>query len=421
MPSLIITGHPAVGKTIFTSLLASRAIAHTAISKVIHITERSACHLSKSECYTTAHAEKETRAALKSVFDQHVTNLGSKKDTLVILDSLNYIKGYRYELYCISKAAGERHGVIWIMGSKSDEERMVGVSDSDVLASQRNQKRIQKVVDMENNGVTGGDYYENHIINELIARFEPPDERNRWENPLYKVDVSSMLPWDNNGTRKEFSISDKEVTQKMKNVHLEDVVTEKPIKSASGFKRNKKLKPKSTAKPSSTLSADVASSSNSSQLSGPMSMAARNLIINTSTASMMTTTHQTVEETIDSILASFLSTQPLKEGMSTANHAIAESNLLNVVDSVTQRVNHEILKAQKVTTKDSSGRIKINIIGRDRVLVNQKQWNSLDLRNLRTQFLKWMASHPSESNEDHIVQSYIDYIESVVGKTSQHI
>lgn len=26
------------------------------------------------------------------------------KETVVILDSLNYIKGYRYELYCIARA-----------------------------------------------------------------------------------------------------------------------------------------------------------------------------------------------------------------------------------------------------------------------------------------------------------------------------
>ena len=404
-----------MGKTAFASFLASRAIAHPAISKVIHITESSACHLSKTECYATSHAEKETRAALKSDFDHHVSSLGSKKDTLVVLDSLNYIKGYRYELYCISKAAGERHGVIWVMGSKADGERRAGVSNSDALARQRNKNRMQKVVDAENVWVIGGDYYEDHIIDELVARFEPPDEKNRWENPLYKVDVSSMLPWDNNGTLRELGISDNGLMQQMKEVHLEEGVPKKPIKSASGFKRNKKLKPKLTATPSSTQSTAAVPSSSPAQLSGPMSMAARNLTVNTNVASMTTTTHQTIEQIIDSILDSFLSTQPLKEGMSTANHASAESDLLNVVDSVTQRVNHQILKAQELSAEDLDGRVKINIYGSDRVLVKQKQLNSLELRDLRTQFLKWMVSHPSGSNEDHIAQNYLDYIESVVG------
>jgi protein KTI12 len=30
------------------------------------------------------------------------------KDTIVILDSLNYIKGFRYQLYCAAKEAGVR-------------------------------------------------------------------------------------------------------------------------------------------------------------------------------------------------------------------------------------------------------------------------------------------------------------------------
>lgn len=42
--------------------------------------------------------EKELRGSLKSETQKHM----SKEDVL-ILDYLNYIKGYRYELFCISK------------------------------------------------------------------------------------------------------------------------------------------------------------------------------------------------------------------------------------------------------------------------------------------------------------------------------
>jgi protein KTI12 len=42
--------------------------------------------------------EKELRGLLKSEVQKVLS-----KENIVILDSLNYIKGYRYELFCISK------------------------------------------------------------------------------------------------------------------------------------------------------------------------------------------------------------------------------------------------------------------------------------------------------------------------------
>jgi tRNA uridine 5-carbamoylmethylation protein Kti12 len=46
-----------------------------------------------------ANEEKKARAALLSAVERHLT-----KDNIVILDSMNYIKGYRYQLLCVSKA-----------------------------------------------------------------------------------------------------------------------------------------------------------------------------------------------------------------------------------------------------------------------------------------------------------------------------
>ena len=46
-----------------------------------------------------AREEKLTRAALKSCVER-----ATSRDLVVILDSMNYIKGYRYELYCVSRA-----------------------------------------------------------------------------------------------------------------------------------------------------------------------------------------------------------------------------------------------------------------------------------------------------------------------------
>ena len=94
MPFLIITGHPCVGKTTFSTLLAKRALSHPSISKVVTCNEASACpDTSKAACYSNSGAEKVTRAALKSEFDRAVMSCEDGGRTLVILDSMNYIKG----------------------------------------------------------------------------------------------------------------------------------------------------------------------------------------------------------------------------------------------------------------------------------------------------------------------------------------
>ena len=96
MPCLIIVGHPSVGKTTFAHLLAQRALSHksSAVSKVVTCNEASACpDTPKAACYSNSGAEKVTRAALKSEFDRAVRSCEDGGRTLVVLDSLNYIKG----------------------------------------------------------------------------------------------------------------------------------------------------------------------------------------------------------------------------------------------------------------------------------------------------------------------------------------
>ena len=56
--------------------------------------------LVKEESYKDPIQEKYTRAFLKSNVEKVID-----AETVVILDSLNYIKGYRYELYCLSRTA----------------------------------------------------------------------------------------------------------------------------------------------------------------------------------------------------------------------------------------------------------------------------------------------------------------------------
>ena len=53
--------------------------------------------------------EKECRGFLRSNVDKSLS-----QNTTVILDSMNYIKGYRYELFCIARTAKTPHCVVYL-------------------------------------------------------------------------------------------------------------------------------------------------------------------------------------------------------------------------------------------------------------------------------------------------------------------
>ena len=116
----------------------------------------------KADGYISSSAEKVTRASLRSSVDHLLTG-----DTTVILDSLNYIKGYRYELYCVARSMRTPHCVCWV---ECDEK----------VSLQWNSERA------------AGDAYGELILKDLRLRFEVPSEKNKWDCPLFKVNMTPL-------------------------------------------------------------------------------------------------------------------------------------------------------------------------------------------------------------------------------------
>lgn len=335
MPCLIIAGHPSAGKTTLAKLLKERALKHDAIDEVVIVNEESECgsvgtenQRTKQELYQTSTAEKQTRGALKAAFDRAVKKSGGGSRKLVILDSMNYIKGFRYELHCISKASGEKHGILWVLNRLA-------------------------VVEEWNKS------YSPELLKELISRFEPPDERNRWDKPLFTIDVA---PAEDKKTAKGKLSSKNEVLENsVYNMHSlgeafgttvessdaaaaapastqtptsKDAVTtaSKPKPKKSAFSRRKKATPSSEKpKPKSAVSSlnqehkiifdtsiitqnETPASNNSKSAPSPISQQASSKPtdeINT----------KSLDEQLDDILNTFLlQTQNLKEGMSTRTY-----------------------------------------------------------------------------------------------------
>ncbi len=66
----------------------------------VQIINEEALGFNKAEYYKDAASEKILRGSLRSNVEKYID-----QKRVVILDSLNYIKGYRYELYCLARNA----------------------------------------------------------------------------------------------------------------------------------------------------------------------------------------------------------------------------------------------------------------------------------------------------------------------------
>mmetsp|Transcript_28504 Transcript_28504/g.63854 ORF Transcript_28504/g.63854 Transcript_28504/m.63854 type:complete len:338 (-) Transcript_28504:67-1080(-) len=325
--------------------------------------------------------------------------------------SLASYQGYRYELYCISKAAGEQHACIWVMGSPSDEVKSSETSRSDLIAKERNQKR-RNAMCMSS---TGDFYEDNDNMDELVLRFEPPDQRNRWENPLYKVDLSSVLPWSVDGTISSDEAKCTTLIDSFKTVEIKP--KEKPKKSSARFVRGKKSTKRVVT---SIMDGQNDATNQPTQVANvPLSMASRNLKVGDLQKNDKIAAPSMIEDVVDSILDSFLSTQRLKEGMSTLQHVSAESNSLNKIDSIVNKVNQDILKAQETLSLTGvGGRIFVPLTNGNRRALNlSTPLRCNELREYRRQFLKWIATHPlpDGTREEETIEVYISYI---AGKSS---
>ena len=81
---------------------------------------------------------------------------------------MNYIKGYRYELHCISRTQRTPQCTVW-------------VQVDDLISSQWNALRGSE------NGIS------DTLLVELRKRYEAPSDKNRWDSPLFVVSRWSVV------------------------------------------------------------------------------------------------------------------------------------------------------------------------------------------------------------------------------------
>lgn len=121
MQLILISGYPSSGKTYRSNQLVDffnakiKAATESRISRltVVHINHQT-LGLSR-DVYREARSEKDARAAEYSAVKRA---LG--RDTIVIADGLNYIKGFRYQLYCEAKAVQTPSCVVSVQDSSHE-------------------------------------------------------------------------------------------------------------------------------------------------------------------------------------------------------------------------------------------------------------------------------------------------------------
>uniref|UniRef100_A0A182JKU4 Protein KTI12 homolog n=1 Tax=Anopheles atroparvus TaxID=41427 RepID=A0A182JKU4_ANOAO len=164
MPLIVITGLPGSGKT--TRAKELEKYFTEAGKGPVHIVSEAEC-IERSgygvrESFNDPAKEKQIRASLKSEAMKLLT-----KSALVILDGANYIKGYRYEIYCVSKNARTTQCTLYCA----------------MTLEQRNARREEIV----KNDAASAHALDGGTFDALCQRYEEPQDSSRWDRPLFTV------------------------------------------------------------------------------------------------------------------------------------------------------------------------------------------------------------------------------------------
>ncbi|MGH0132267.1 UNVERIFIED_CONTAM: hypothetical protein FKN15_051095 [Acipenser sinensis] len=170
MPLVVMCGFPCSGKSRRTQELKEYILKNT--NRKVYVVGDETVGIEQNSVYaekfstTDSQKEKNLRGELRADVERKVN-----KDDVIILDSLNYIKGYRYELFCLIKHAQTPHCLIYCLTSP------------DVSSTWNNNRACEK-------------QYTQQILDALVMRFEAPDSRNRWDSPLFTIQKEDALPFE---------------------------------------------------------------------------------------------------------------------------------------------------------------------------------------------------------------------------------
>ncbi|KAG6060234.1 hypothetical protein E4U17_004779 [Claviceps sp. LM77 group G4] len=221
MPLIIVSGLPTSGKSTrakqLYDYLAAR-IAETEPAKYrLHLISDDSLSISRAvydlspdtvrlHTRSANSSEKDARAALYGA----VKRVLSDKD-FVILDGLNYIKGWRYQLHCEAKALRTPNCILRVACSV-DQARQVNEERLQRATSHANDrgKNADEYIPQDDDSnkeepqsaETGAEPYSQSNWDNLVFRYEEPNPMTRWDSPLFAI------LWDDNEAQTKRTFDD---------------------------------------------------------------------------------------------------------------------------------------------------------------------------------------------------------------------
>ncbi|KAG8214859.1 chromatin associated protein KTI12 [Butyriboletus roseoflavus] len=163
MALITISGYPCAGKshraTQIKDHLEQRLADPFYTGPSLTVTVLSDGHAQHPTLSVRRSSEKPARGTLFTAFQRHLDS-----DRIVIVDSLNYIKGFRYQMYCAAREAKVRVCTVY------------------VIAPPEQCREWNKLRE-------DGQLYAPGTLDNLIQRYEEPSSMVRWDSPLFTV------PW----------------------------------------------------------------------------------------------------------------------------------------------------------------------------------------------------------------------------------
>ena len=351
MPLVTLCGHPCAGKTHYAEQLNQYLLDRGA--KSVRVVNEESEGISRAEGYANSAAEKTTRGLLKSAVDHALST-----ECFVICDSLNYIKGFRYELHCLARTLRTPHCTVWVQCD--DETRKA------------RQKERQD---------TGA--YPEQVFEDLRLRFEAPNEKNRWDAPLFLVAAAqpaSSEPLTSAATEHEPE------SEPNPNLAAADVTSVFSTEAAPSSWRRK------TAAPPSSSSFRAAPKDRESKPEGATAL------YFTSSAASPTNAAGPPEASFQAIFDHSMQVPAAQPNSSTLSAPRGAANTLYELDNTSQQVVNLIVSAQK----DASGSTgtPVVMLDFDRSMTLHRHVGVAELQRHRRQFVTLNTKNPPPADAD---------------------
>ncbi|RDB16812.1 Protein kti12 [Hypsizygus marmoreus] len=162
MALITISGFPCSGKTRRAEQIRSSLETYIhdesyqgPITKVVLLSDDT-LNLKRSS-YDDSRSEKPARGALFTAMQRQMAS-----DTILIVDALNYIKGFRYQMYCAAREMKLRVCTVFVVATQG-------------LCREWNSAREDGLA------------YAPETLENLLFRYEEPSSMVRWDSPLFTV------------------------------------------------------------------------------------------------------------------------------------------------------------------------------------------------------------------------------------------